>query len=62
MAWPTREAVTDSLVVIGKYLNSEHKYVQAEDLAISDHPTFLIKSGADFFGATDPATIIKATK
>lgn len=62
MAWPTREAVTDSLVVIGKYLNSEHKYVQAEDLAISDHPTFLIKSGADFFGATDPSTIIKATK
>jgi hypothetical protein len=62
LAWPTRQPVTDSLVVIGKYLNSDHKYVQAEDLAISDHPTFLIKSGADFFGATDPSTIITPTK
>jgi hypothetical protein len=60
LSWPTRAAVTDSLVVIGKLYNDSPTYIAAQDIAISDHPTFLIKKGSDFFGAMDPAAIIRA--
>lgn len=60
MAWPRREKVDESLVVVGKYFNSDSKYIAAEDVAITDHPTFVIKPGGDYFNAIDPASIIRA--
>ncbi|MEB3223509.1 MAG: hypothetical protein VKS61_15655 [Candidatus Sericytochromatia bacterium] len=50
-SWFTREAVKDSMVIIGKYLNDSPNFVRAEDIAITDHPTFLIKNSKDFFDA-----------
>ena len=51
MAWFTRERVESPLVMVAKYLNSEPTYVAEEDIAISDHPTFLIKTTNEYFGA-----------
>jgi hypothetical protein len=51
LTWSTRAAVDTSLVVIGKYLNSEANFRAAEDMAIVDHPTFVIKDGKAFFDA-----------
>ena len=51
LTWGLRDPVANSLVVIGKYLNSEPTYIAQEDMAIVDHPTFVIKSGKDFFAA-----------
>jgi hypothetical protein len=51
ISWFQREAVKDSMVIIGKYLNDEPNFVRAEDIAITDHPTFLIKNSKEFFDA-----------
>jgi len=51
LAWFTRDRVEDPLVLVSKFLNSDTKYIAEEDVVISDHPTFLIKTTAEFFGA-----------
>lgn len=55
MAWGTRTPIDNSLVVIGKYLNSEPTFVANEDTAIIDHPTFVIKDGIAYFAAVRAA-------
>lgn len=51
LSWGKRDAVEQSLVVVGKYLNDEPKFVMGEDIAIIDHPTFVIKNSKDYFQA-----------
>lgn len=60
-AWFKTDPVADSMVVIGKFLNDSDTFVRGEDIAITDHPTFLIKDSKEFFkdagiapGATPP--------
>lgn len=56
LAWFTRERVESPLVMVSKFLNSESTYLENEDIAISDHPTFLIKTTNEYFEAINGAT------
>ncbi|MEB3196785.1 MAG: hypothetical protein VKP62_06235 [Candidatus Sericytochromatia bacterium] len=51
IAWFKREPVKDSMVIISKFLNDMPTFVRSEDIAITDHPTFLIKDSQEFFAA-----------
>ncbi|MDB5100766.1 MAG: hypothetical protein JWM80_5187 [Cyanobacteria bacterium RYN_339] len=64
ISWFFRQPVEGSLVLVGKYLNDADKFVANEDIAIVDHPTFVIKNSKDYFGgiaATDPTALIKGS-
>lgn len=56
LAWFTRERVETPLVMVSKFLNSEPTYIANEDIAISDHPTFLIKTTNEYFEAVNGST------
>ncbi len=56
LAWFTRDRVETPLVMVSKFLNSEPTYNANEDIAISDHPTFLIKTTKEYFEAVNGST------
>lgn len=53
LSWTTRTPVDDDLVVVAKYLNGQSTYVEGEDVAIIDHPTFVIKDSQAYFASVN---------